>query len=91
MIKTSVTLSQVKKYIAHLNQKPVEVTLSLGRNKYVTFPATLNGVYPALFTVAPDDKSFNGKTSYSYSEFMCGRVKIRKPPQTIQTQQTFQN
>lgn len=84
MIKTSVTLSQVKKYIAHLNQKPVEVTLSLGRNKYVTFPATLNGVYPALFTVAPDDKSFNGKTSYSYSEFMCGRVKIRKSTQEVQ-------
>ena len=84
MIKTSITLNQVKKYIAHLNQKSVEVTLNLGRNKFVTFPATLNGVYPALFTVEPVDKSFNGKTSYSYSEFMCGRVKIRKSTQEIQ-------
>ena len=80
MIKTKVTLSQVKDYVAKLKQKPVEVTLALGRNKYVKFKATLNGVYPALFTVAPMDKDFNGRTSYSYSEFLCGRVKV-KPTQ----------
>ncbi len=56
----------------------VIVKLNLGRNKFVTFPATLNGIYPSLFTVSPDDKNFLGKTAYSYSEILCGRVKIQK-------------
>ena len=76
MIKTNITLSQVKEYIAKLKQKEVKVTLSLGRNKYVSFLGKLEGVYPALFTVKPFDASFNGKTSYSYSELMCGKVKL---------------
>jgi uncharacterized protein Veg len=78
MIKSSITLSQVKNYIAKLKQESVQVTLNLGRNKFVTFMAKLEGVYPALFTVAPFDKAFNGRTSYSYQEFMCGRVKLKK-------------
>ena len=78
MIKSSLNLTQVKQIIASLHQKEIDVTLSLGRNKFVRFPATLTGVYPALFTVCPKDKEFKGKTSYSYSEYMCGRVKIKE-------------
>ncbi len=76
MIKTNITLSEVKSKINDLKAKPVDVTLNLGRNKVVKFSGTLVGVYPALFTVSPFDKTFKGKTSYSYSEYMCGRVKL---------------
>ena len=76
MIKSSSSLSQVKEIIKSMQEKSVEVTVSLGRNKYVSFSGVLKGVYPALFTVAPFDKSYKGKTSYSYSEYMCGRVKV---------------
>ena len=78
MIKTSTTLSQVKQTIQSLKSKEVEVTLNLGRNKFVKFCGTLKGVYPALFTVCPKESDFIGKTSYSYSEYMCGRVKIKE-------------
>lgn len=78
MIKSTVTLSQVKETIKKMQQKSVDVTLNLGRNKYVNFSGTLVGVYPALFTVVPFDKNFKGKTSYSYSEYMCGRVKLKE-------------
>ena len=81
MIKTKVTLAQVKEYVAKLKQKPIQVTLALGRNKYVKFKATLQGVYPALFTVSPVDKAFNGRTSYSYQEFLCGKVRVK--PDTL--------
>ena len=73
-----VTLSQVKEHIKNMQQKAVDVTLNLGRNKYVSYSGRLSGVYPALFTVIPFDKSFKGKTSYSYSEFMCGKVKLKE-------------
>ena len=84
MIKSTATLSEVKQRIISLKAKPVSVTLNLGRNKLVRFSGRLVGVYPALFTVSPFDKSFKGKTSYSYSEYMCGRVtlsEIEEPKQ----------
>lgn len=76
MIKANTTIKSIKEMIISLSSKPVTVKLNLGRNKYVTFPAVLNGIYPSLFTVQPDDKNFLGKTAYSYSEILCGRVKI---------------
>ena len=81
MIKSSMTLLEVKEKIKKLYSKPVDVTLNLGRNKIVKFSGRLIGVYPALFTVSPFDKSFKGKTSYSYSEYMCGRVKLNETPE----------
>lgn len=77
MIKPTTSVSQVKRAVEGCYLKPVTVKLNLGRNKFVTFPATVNGVYPSLFTVSPDDKSFLGKTAYSYSELLCGRVKLK--------------
>lgn len=78
MIKITDSLPDAKKRITELKEKPVEVTLNLGRNKFVSFTGVLSGVYPALFTVSPFDKSFKGKTSYSYSEYLCGRVNLKE-------------
>jgi uncharacterized protein Veg len=78
MIKSAITLSQAKATIKKMQQKQVEVTINLGRNKFVNFFGTVSGIYPALFTVLPTDKNFKGKTSYSYSEYMCGRVKLKE-------------
>lgn len=77
MIKTEQTLSQVKEIIKNMYSKSVEVVFCLGRNKTVKFYGRLNGVYPALFTVSPENKEYKGKTSYSYSEYMCGKVKLK--------------
>lgn len=78
MIKSTGSISQIKETINRLNKKNVEVTLNLGRNKFVCFGGVVSGVYSALFTVTPFDKSFKGKTSYSYAEYMCGKVKIKE-------------
>ncbi len=83
MIKSTVSLSQVKETINKMKEHPVSVTLNLGRNKLVSFSGKIVGVYPALFTVSPFDKSFKGKTSYSYSEFLCGRVKLKEISETV--------
>ena len=78
MIKVGGSIKDAKNIIQKLSSKEVEVTFSLGRNKYITYLGKLSGVYPALFTVAPFDKDFKGKTSYSYSEYLCGRVRIKQ-------------
>lgn len=82
MIKVNTTIKSIKDMVKGFYQKPVIVKLNLGRNKYVTFAATLSGIYPSLFTVSPDDKNFLGKTAYSYSEILCGRVMISEPRQS---------
>lgn len=78
MIKSNCSLIEVKNKIKELESQRVKVKLNLGRNRYVFFEGKLSGVYPALFTVTPFDKSFKGKTCYSYSEYLCGKVKIEK-------------
>ena len=78
MIKTNLTINDIKQAIKNCYQKQVLVKLNLGRNKYVSFLARLDGVYPALFTVKAKDQKFKGKTTYSYSEYMCGKVKLKE-------------
>ena len=72
-----ISQEQVKNYIKDLEEKNVEVLFNPGRNKFITFCGKLSGVYPAIFPVTPFDKTFRGQTSYSYAEYMCGRVKLK--------------
>ena len=58
--------------------KHVAVRVNLGRNKILSYSGVLSGIYPALFTVKPDDTDFLGKTAYSYSDVLCGSVKIKQ-------------
>ncbi len=80
MIKRTATLSQAKAAITSMLLKDIDVVIELGRNKRMSFSGKLVGVYPALFTVSPSDKNFTGKTSYSYSEYLCGKVRIKERP-----------
>lgn len=78
MIKPTYSVNDVKKKILSYSGSRVNVKIDLGRNRSVRYSGTLSGVYPALFTVEPDDKGFLGKTSYSYAEVLCGSVKLNK-------------
>lgn len=78
MIKPGYSVNDVKKKISSYSGSRVNVKIDLGRNRSVKYSGTLSGVYPALFTVEPDDKAFLGKTSYSYAEVLCGSVKLNK-------------
>ncbi|MGN1077736.1 MAG: Veg family protein [Candidatus Gallimonas sp.] len=76
MIKQKGDVGQIKKTIGEYFRKQVNVTVNLGRNKVLRYCGELSGVYPALFTVKPNDENFLGKTSYSYAEVLCGSVRI---------------
>ena len=66
------------KNIADVKQMVKDCSYKLGRNKILNYSGVLSGIYPALFTVKPDDDDFLGKTAYSYSDVLCGSVKIKK-------------
>lgn len=76
MIKTTNSLGNVIKAVERLQNQTVKVTQNLGRNKFVSYVGVVTAVYPALFTVAPT-APYNGKTSFSYSEILCGSVKLK--------------
>jgi len=78
MIKPTKNISDVKQMVKDCSAQHVAVRVNLGRNKSVSYQGVLSGVYPALFTVKPDDENFLGKTAYSYSDVLCGNVKIKK-------------
>ena len=78
MIKPTKKISDVKHMVKDCSAQRVAVKVNLGRNKTMSYSGVLSGIYPALFTVKPDDKDFLGKTAYSYSDVLCGNVKIRK-------------
>ena len=78
MIKQTRNIKDVKQMVNEYRAQKVAVRVNLGRNKSVSFSGILSGIYPALFTVRPDDKDFLGKTAYSYADVLCGNVKIKK-------------
>ena len=77
MIKPTQNLQTIKDNIRSYYDTDVDVRVNLGRNKIVQFTGRLSGIYPALFTVAPHDKNYRGKTAYSYSEILCGSVRVK--------------
>lgn len=77
MIKSKGDISAVKNLIAALKDHDVEVKINLGRKKYATFYGIVGEIYPSLFTIRATD-GFNGKTSYSYNELMCGNIAVKK-------------
>ncbi len=82
MIKPKRDIARVKSDIQRCLKQQVDVTVNLGRNKVLKFCGELSGVYPALFTVKPNESGFLGKTSYSYAEVLCGSVSV-KPKQNL--------
>ena len=78
MIKPTKNIKDVKQMVKDCNAQHVAVKVNLGRNKSMSYSGILSGVYPALFTVKPDDKDFLGKTAYSYSDVLCGTVKLKR-------------
>lgn len=78
MIKPTKNIKDVKQMVRDCADRRVAVRVNLGRNKSVSFSGVLSGIYPALFTVKPDDKDYLGKTAYSYSDVLCGNVKIKR-------------
>ena len=78
MIKPTKNIKDINQMVRECSAQRVAVKVNLGRNKSVSYSGVLSGIYPALFTVKPDDEDFLGKTAYSYSDVLCGNVKIKR-------------
>lgn len=77
MIKSSVNIDSVKSKITRLKGQDVNVKVNLGRNRTALYAGKVAGVYRDIFTIMPYGQ-FKGKTTFSYSEIICGTVTIKK-------------
>ena len=68
MIKPTKNIKDVKQMVKDCSAQRVAVKVNLGRNKSVSFSGILSGIYPALFTVKPDDAGFLGKNKDEYEK-----------------------
>ena len=70
------SLESVKNQILELKGKGVEMKINHGRKKIRTYCGVIEDVYHSVFVVKLDNALANEKVSYSYSDVLCGDVKI---------------
>jgi len=76
MRKNVMTLNDIKQVVLSLKGELVKLHINRGRRKILNFEGIIDNVYSSVFTVK-DNIATNTHT-YSYSDILCGEVKITK-------------
>ncbi len=76
MRKISTNLESVKEEITKLKGKYVEMEVNHGRKKIRHYSGVVEDIYGSVFVVRLDNATTNEKMSYSFSDVLCGDVKI---------------
>lgn len=75
MKKELATIESVRKMLEDIKGSDVKMQVNKGRKKIIKFDAKLVSTYPSVFTVFVQNSS-EPERSYSYTEVLCGNVKI---------------
>ena len=77
MKRNVTTLDDIKRAVLSLKGEEVKLYINRGRRKILKFEGVIDNVYTSVFTVK--DKVPTASThTYSYSDILCGEVKITK-------------
>lgn len=76
MRKTNLTLQEIKDAIAALKGKPVDMEVNSGRKKIIKYEGVVENIYQSVFVVKIENQANMDKKSYSFTEVLCGDVKI---------------
>jgi len=69
-------LEEVKQKIKELKGKDISMSVNRGRNKFVHYEGVLEDIYHSVFVVKLLNQEKEEKLSYSFTEVLCGDVKI---------------
>lgn len=67
-------LEEIKTKISSLKGQSINMSINRGRKKIETITATIQDVYPSVFTISTDDKKVQ---TFSYFDVMCGNVVLQ--------------
>lgn len=76
MRKLGMTLNEVKEKIKALKGENVTLAINRGRKKIDTIEATVENIYPSVFTVKVDQINQLDTQTFSYFDVLCGDVEI---------------
>lgn len=79
MRKPIYEMESVKQKILELKGKAIKLTVHRGRKRYVKYTGILEEIYPSVFTVRINEHKSMDIITYSYSDVLCGDVKISAP------------
>ncbi|MDR2202048.1 MAG: Veg family protein [Clostridiales bacterium] len=80
MRKCVLSINEVKRSVHALVGQKLKISVNKGRKKIVRYDGEIDGVYPGVFTLKiSDDKNVN-KLSFSYSDVICGDIKLIAVP-----------
>lgn len=77
MRKNITTLDDIKQAVLSLKGEQVKLYINRGRRKILKLEGVIDNVYTSVFTVK-DAISTTSTHTYSYSDILCGEVKITK-------------
>ncbi len=77
-MKTTLTLNEIKQQIEEIKGKNVKMLVNRGRKKTEKLEGVIQNLYPSVFTVEIKDLKGHNIVSYSYTEVLCGFVKLLK-------------
>ena len=76
MRKTTITLNDIKQKILQLKGQSVNIQTNRGRKKIENYTGVIENIYPSVFTVKVEDDLTRDNLTCSYSDVLCGDVKI---------------
>lgn len=76
MIKNNLSIDEVKKKVLELKGQEIKLYVNRGRRKVYKFDAVVENVYSSVFTVKNLKQAMSLTHTYSYSDVLCGEVKI---------------
>lgn len=77
MKRNIITLDDIKQKVLSLKGEQVKLCINRGRRKILKFEGIIDNVYTSVFTVK-DLLLTTATHTYSYSDILCGEVKITK-------------
>ena len=76
MRKPILDLEEIKKQILDLKGKNIEMQVNKGRKKIFHYEGVIEDIYKSVFVVRVDKQANIDKLSLSFSDVLCGDVKI---------------
>ena len=76
MRKPNMTLNEIKQAIMALKGKQINMQVNNGRKKIVHYQGVVENIYQSVFVVKIENDNVIDKKSYSFTEVLCGDVKI---------------
>lgn len=78
MRREMLNLNEIKDKILAIKGKDIDITINRGRKKIDSYLGIVENIYPSVFTVRILNNRQLKNLTCSYSEVLCGDVKINE-------------